>query len=190
MTATTPTGRRAPRAFGLKPATGTKKGAGDRQAGQHRQHRRPPPALHGHLGSGKEPLTSHALPFEIDSFLTQGVLTNDDAFLGGAEGGTPPNKGANSAIGCRCTAPSIISAEATWLRGQNPATGEAGEHRNALARLQLASDLLIAFPWALLLSVKRPSAFGLSGLWSTHYSEVCRLELRSACCCVFPLNRE
>ena len=42
---------------------------------------------------------------------------------------------------------------------------EAGEHRNALARLQLASYFLIAFPWALLLSVKRASAIGLSGLW-------------------------
>jgi hypothetical protein len=43
------------------------------------------PHLHFMLIDGKEPLTSHALPFEIDSFRTQGVLTNYDAFLTGAK---------------------------------------------------------------------------------------------------------
>jgi hypothetical protein len=33
---------------------------------------------------GKSPLVSEALPFEIDRFRTRGVLTNYDAFLGGA----------------------------------------------------------------------------------------------------------
>jgi murein DD-endopeptidase MepM/ murein hydrolase activator NlpD len=42
------------------------------------------PHLHFMLIDGKEPLTSHALPFEIDSFRTQCVLTNYDAFLTGA----------------------------------------------------------------------------------------------------------
>jgi hypothetical protein len=37
------------------------------------------------LIDGKEPLTSHALPFKIDSFRTRGVLTNYDAFLTGAK---------------------------------------------------------------------------------------------------------
>jgi hypothetical protein len=67
---------------------------------------------------------------------------------------------------------------------------EAGEHRNALARLQLASYFLFAFAWALLLSVKRASAIGLSGLWVHTLQEVCRLEVRSACRCGFPLDRE
>jgi murein DD-endopeptidase MepM/ murein hydrolase activator NlpD len=43
------------------------------------------PHLHFMLIDGKEPLTSHALPFEIDAFRTQGVLTNYDAFLTGAK---------------------------------------------------------------------------------------------------------
>jgi hypothetical protein len=43
------------------------------------------PHLHFMLIDGKAPLTSHALPFEISSFSTQGLLTNYDAFLGGAK---------------------------------------------------------------------------------------------------------
>jgi hypothetical protein len=43
------------------------------------------PHLHFMLIDEKEPLTSHALPFEIDAFRTQGVLTNYDAFLTGAK---------------------------------------------------------------------------------------------------------
>ena len=50
------------------------------------------PHLHFMVIDGKEPLTSHALPFEIDSFLTQGVLTNYDAFLGGAKAETSPEQ--------------------------------------------------------------------------------------------------
>jgi hypothetical protein len=43
------------------------------------------PHLHFMLIDGKAPLTSHALPFDIDSFRTQGRLTNYDDFLGGAK---------------------------------------------------------------------------------------------------------
>ena len=42
------------------------------------------PHLHFMLIDGKAPLTSNALPFEIDAFHTRGVMTNYDAFLGGA----------------------------------------------------------------------------------------------------------
>ena len=41
------------------------------------------PHLHFMLIDGKAPLTSEALPFEIGSFRTRGVLMNYDAFLGG-----------------------------------------------------------------------------------------------------------
>jgi murein DD-endopeptidase MepM/ murein hydrolase activator NlpD len=41
------------------------------------------PHLHFMLIDGKAPLTSDALPFEIGSFRTRGVLMNYDAFLGG-----------------------------------------------------------------------------------------------------------
>jgi murein DD-endopeptidase MepM/ murein hydrolase activator NlpD len=41
------------------------------------------PHLHFMLINGKAPLTSSALPFEIGSFRTRGVLANYDAFLGG-----------------------------------------------------------------------------------------------------------
>jgi hypothetical protein len=50
------------------------------------------PHLHFMLIDGKEPLTSHALPFEIDSFRTQGVLTNYDAFLTGAKAKISPGQ--------------------------------------------------------------------------------------------------
>jgi murein DD-endopeptidase MepM/ murein hydrolase activator NlpD len=43
------------------------------------------PHLHFMMIDGKAPLTSGALPFEIDSFHTRGVLTNYDEFLGGAK---------------------------------------------------------------------------------------------------------
>jgi hypothetical protein len=43
------------------------------------------PHLHFMLIDGKAPFTSRALPFEIDSFRTQGRLTNYDDFLGGAK---------------------------------------------------------------------------------------------------------
>jgi hypothetical protein len=42
--------------------------------------------------------------------------------------------------------------------------GQAGGHRNLLASYPLVTDLLISLAWALLLSVKRTSAFALSGL--------------------------
>jgi murein DD-endopeptidase MepM/ murein hydrolase activator NlpD len=41
------------------------------------------PHLHFMLIDGKAPLTSSALPFEIGSFRTRGVVANYDAFLGG-----------------------------------------------------------------------------------------------------------
>jgi murein DD-endopeptidase MepM/ murein hydrolase activator NlpD len=50
------------------------------------------PHLHFMVIDGKEPLTSGALPFEIDSFRTQGVLTNYDAFLGGAKAKISPEQ--------------------------------------------------------------------------------------------------
>jgi murein DD-endopeptidase MepM/ murein hydrolase activator NlpD len=50
------------------------------------------PHLHFMLIDGKEPLTSHALSFEIDSFRTQGVLTNYDAFLTGAKAKISPGQ--------------------------------------------------------------------------------------------------
>jgi murein DD-endopeptidase MepM/ murein hydrolase activator NlpD len=43
------------------------------------------PHLHFMLIDGKAALTSNALPFQIGSFRTRGVLTNYDAFLGGAK---------------------------------------------------------------------------------------------------------
>jgi len=50
------------------------------------------PHLHFMLIDGKAPLTSHALPFEIDAFRTQGVLTNYDAFLSGAKAKISPEQ--------------------------------------------------------------------------------------------------
>ena len=50
------------------------------------------PHLHFMLIDGKESLTSGALPFEIDSFRTRGVLTNYDALLGGANAKISPEQ--------------------------------------------------------------------------------------------------
>jgi murein DD-endopeptidase MepM/ murein hydrolase activator NlpD len=50
------------------------------------------PHLHFMLIDGKAPLTSHALPFEIDAFRTQSVLTNYDAFLSGAKAKISPEQ--------------------------------------------------------------------------------------------------
>lgn len=44
------------------------------------------------LIDGKSPLVSNALPFEIGSFRTRGVLTNYDAFLGGAPAEISPEQ--------------------------------------------------------------------------------------------------
>ncbi|HYZ05677.1 MAG TPA: M23 family metallopeptidase [Rubrobacter sp.] len=50
------------------------------------------PHLHFMIIDGKEPLTSGAVPFEIDSFYTRGVLTNYDAFLSGAKAEISPKQ--------------------------------------------------------------------------------------------------
>jgi hypothetical protein len=50
------------------------------------------PHLHFMLIDGKAPLTSHALPFEIDSYSTRGVLDNYDGFLGGAKAQMSPEQ--------------------------------------------------------------------------------------------------
>jgi peptidase M23-like protein len=50
------------------------------------------PHLHFMLIDGKAPLTSGALPFEVGSFRTRGVLTNYDAFLGGARAEISPEQ--------------------------------------------------------------------------------------------------
>ncbi len=50
------------------------------------------PHLHFMVIDGKEPLTSGAVPFEIDSFYTRGVLTNYEAFLSGAKAEISPKQ--------------------------------------------------------------------------------------------------
>ena len=50
------------------------------------------PHLHFMVIDGKEPLVSDAVPFEIDSFRTRGVLTNYDAFLSGATAEISPKQ--------------------------------------------------------------------------------------------------
>jgi hypothetical protein len=50
------------------------------------------PHLHFMMIDGKAPLTSGALPFEIDSFHTRGVVTNYDEFLGGAKAQISPEQ--------------------------------------------------------------------------------------------------
>ena len=50
------------------------------------------PHLHFMLIDGKATLTSNALPFQIGSFRTRGVLTNYDAFLGGAKAEISPEQ--------------------------------------------------------------------------------------------------
>ena len=50
------------------------------------------PHLHFMMIDGKTPLTSGALPFEIDSFHTKGILTNYDDFLGGAKAQVSPEQ--------------------------------------------------------------------------------------------------
>lgn len=50
------------------------------------------PHLHFMLIDGKAPLTSGAVPFEIDSFYTRGVLTNYEAFLSGAKAEISPKQ--------------------------------------------------------------------------------------------------
>ena len=50
------------------------------------------PHLHFMIIDGKSPLLSNALPFEIDSFRTQGILTNYDAFQRGASAEISPRQ--------------------------------------------------------------------------------------------------